>query len=98
MAEVKTTCCKVMDACPSMEDDHGCGNEETIMAQLDVDFIHLLSDWDVADAALVTLPGLPYWESLPEVERVVVMPIRGPDPPPLLAGRALLIAHQSFLI
>lgn len=98
VAEVKTACCLVMDACQSMEEDHGCGNEETIMAQFDADFTHELSEWNVADATLVTLPGKPYWESLPQVERVGIMPIRGPDPPPLLAGRALLVAHQFFLI
>jgi len=87
------------DACQAMEDDdHGCGNKETIVAQLDVDFTHVLSEWNFVAATLVTLPGAPYWEYLPEVEREGILSIRGPDPPPLLAGRALLVAHQTFLI
>jgi hypothetical protein len=98
VAEVKSACCLVTDACQSMEENHGCGNQETIVAQLDVDFVHELSDWKVEFTTILALPGVPYWEQLPEVDRVSVMPIRGPDPPPLLSGRALLVAHQSFLI
>jgi len=98
VAEVKSACCLVTDACQSMEKDHGCRNEETIVAQLDVEFVHELSDWNVDFTAFVALPGAPYWEQLPEVERVSVMPIRGPDPPPLAGGRELLVAHQTFLI
>jgi hypothetical protein len=81
-----------------MEDKHGCWNKKTILAQLDVDFTHVLSEWNFAGAALVSLPCVPYWACLPQVERVSIMPIRGPDPPPLPAGRALLVAHQTFLI
>ncbi|MFK8161179.1 MAG: hypothetical protein AB8H12_01840 [Lewinella sp.] len=99
VAEVKTACCLVTDACQVMEDDdHGCGKKETIVAQLDVDFTHVLSEWNLVAVTLITLPGVPYWEYLPEVEREGIISIRGPDPPPLLAGRALLVAHQTFLI
>lgn len=98
VAEVKSACCLVTDVCEVKEDKHGCGNQETVFAQLDVDFTHVLADWNLADAALVALPGVPYREQLPVVERVSIIPIRGPDPPPLPAGRTLLVAHQTFLI
>ncbi|WP_020570561.1 hypothetical protein [Neolewinella persica] len=98
VAEVKSACCLATDACQSIEDKHGCGNEETIVAQLDVDFVHELSDWNVDGTTLVALPGAPYWQQLPEVERVSIMLIRGPDPPPRYGGRELLVAHQTFLI
>lgn len=75
---------------------HDCGKAEVILAQLDVDFTA-----DMEEVDLDLSPVLPPVAFRPWAPRPVMLedaPIRGPSPPPLPAGRDLLVAHQTFLI
>lgn len=94
----KMACCVVSKGCEYAEGNHDCGDSETIVAQLDVDFTHELADWSLEGTTVMVLPSVPFWQQLQVVERAKIRPIRGPDPPPLPAGRAMLLAHQTFLI
>lgn len=99
--EKKISCCSAAKACHAptegVQDLHDCGDTDIILAQLDADF--LLQD--VGDflelsgtAIILDRPVAPWVRPLTPRS----LPIRGPDPPPLLSGRALLVVHQTFLI
>ncbi|MEL7161812.1 MAG: hypothetical protein AAFN92_13710 [Bacteroidota bacterium] len=78
-------------------DRHDCGDSEVLLAQLDADFLgekEQLLWLEPLEATL--LVAVRPWPTKPVVSKDT--PIRGPDPPPLPAGRALLVAHQTFLI
>ncbi len=91
-------CCTVTNGCQFADSDHGCDDTETVLAQLDVDFTHELTHWSLANAPLIHLPAAPYWAQPGTLARPKTLPIRGPDPPPLPGGRALLVVQQTFLI
>ena len=75
---------------------HDCGNAEVILAQLDVDFTVDMEEVDLGLSAV--LPPVAFRPWAPRPVMLEDAPIRGPSPPPLPAGRDLLVAHQTFLI
>ncbi|MEM1358139.1 MAG: hypothetical protein AAGF89_08070 [Bacteroidota bacterium] len=97
----KTPCCRHMDTgsdYPVAKDLHGCGDTDILLAQLDADFVweqeRLVVIAAITSTAIIT-------SSVNNLVRQVIpksTPIRGPTPPPLPAGRDLLVAQQTFLI
>jgi hypothetical protein len=93
-------CCRLSEGkkdVPAAEDPHDCGNSEVLLAQLDADF---LSEQQPSVINLASLSGWPPLANLlPRLPALIrSAPIRGPTPPPLLYGRDLLVAQQTFLI
>lgn len=77
---------------------HDCGDTDILLAQLDADFIWEQDKLTLPVAAsLSTLPPF-FAQGLTRRAIPKSTPIRGPTPPPLPAGRDLLVAQQTFLI
>lgn len=104
----KFECCrkKAIESCKAriengekvIDQDHDCGNEETVLAKLTADYpIQKIAD----------VSQLVHWPTIvpesPALDQAFVamvpkaLPIRGPDPPPLPYGRTLLVRQQLFL-
>lgn len=75
---------------------HDCGNTEVIFPQLDVDFTFEVTALSMEPGAV--LPPTVFAVFVPRPIISPEVPIRGPTPPPDPSGRALLVAHQTFLI
>lgn len=75
---------------------HDCGDSETLLAQLNVDFTFEAETMDIGLRAVLPAAAFAVW--LPQPVVINAAPIRGPTPPPPPGGRALLVAHQTFLI
>lgn len=67
-----------------------------LIAQLDADFTVEASSFEFGITAVLPPLTTIMWSTTPEPNKAT--PIRGPTPPPPLAGRQLLVAHQTFLI
>lgn len=93
-------CCHLpeeTEGLPTAEDLHDCGSSEVLLAQLDADFLFEQEHFVITPASLSGWPATATF--LPRLPRFVrSVPIRGPTPPPLLYGRDLLVAQQTFLI
>ena len=92
-----TSCCQkgetpAASACKSND----CGNAEMLIAQLDADFTVETSAFDLGVAAILPPATLVDWAMKPAPGATDLL--RGPPAPPPLAGRQLLVAHQTFLI
>lgn len=73
-----------------------CGSAEVILAQLDLDFMFKAKAFAGNFDEILPPAALRVWSPQPPVSRSITA--RGPPPPELPAGRALLVAHQTFLI
>lgn|GEM_PF-5563256 len=95
----RTACCLITIDCQHPDTaDHNCGSTEVVVAALDADFL-LGTVGDFADVALVGISlNVAVWRPLAAHLLAKTLPIRGPAPPGRLAGRQLLVAHQTFLI
>ena len=94
-------CCRkaALKSCQAPQNDqHNCGDEETILAKFTPDYLFgdskALSDltsWNGVLAVQAQLSNA-FVALIPKA-----LPIRGPDPPPPLYGRELLLRMELFL-
>lgn len=93
-------CCHPKEASekPTAKSLHDCGDTDILLAQLDADFLWEQDEFPLLVGVLTSPTTLAFAQALVRPVVIKSAPIRGPNPPPLLAGRDLLVAQQTFLI